>query len=96
MSSTAAAHQADAALAAPGEEEDSYLPIERLAEAGVNAGDIKKARDGGFYTIQSLQMHHSKNLKDIKGLSEARIEKMLGTVTHLLHAHTHSAIPHFC
>ena len=33
-------------------DEDAYQQIEKLAEAGVNAGDIKKARDAGYYTIQ--------------------------------------------
>lgn len=56
---------------------DEYVAIEKLAEVGVNAGDIKKAREAGYHTIQSLQMNHSKHLKDIKGLSEAKIDKLL-------------------
>lgn len=65
---------------APIEEEeayDEYMPIDKLSEVGVNAGDIKKAREAGYHTIQALQMNHSKHLKDIKGLSEAKIDKLL-------------------
>ena len=64
--------------------DDCYLPIEKLADAGVNAGDIKKAREAGYCTIQSLQMNHSKRLKEIKVLSESKIEKMLGKIFELI------------
>ena len=51
-------------------------PRAQLAEFGVNAGDIKKAKDAGYFTVEALQMNHSKRLKDIKGLSEAKIDKV--------------------
>ena len=40
-------------------EEDAYHQIEKLAEVGVNAGDIKKAREAGYYTIQVRDEVHA-------------------------------------
>jgi meiotic recombination protein DMC1 len=41
------------------------------------AADIKKAKEGGFCTIQSLLMHPRKRLHAVKGLSEAKTEKLI-------------------
>ena len=43
----------------------------------MSAGDLKKARDAGFYTCDALLMNTTKRLCEIKGLSEAKIEKIL-------------------
>lgn len=43
----------------------------------VRAADIKKARDAGFHTAQSLIMYPKKVWTEVKGLSEAKVEKML-------------------
>ncbi|KAK9829745.1 hypothetical protein WJX72_007642 [[Myrmecia] bisecta] len=59
------------------EEAEEFDSIERLQELGINAGDIKKAREGGFYTCQALLMNTKKKLTEIKGLSEAKIDKMV-------------------
>jgi hypothetical protein len=37
-------------------EADDFEPIEKLAQLGVNAGDIKKAKDAGYHTCSSLLM----------------------------------------
>eukprot|EP00877_Chromochloris_zofingiensis_P009832 jgi/Chrzof1/5101/Cz15g11140.t1 len=59
------------------EEVDDFEPIEKLQELGVGAADIKKAKEGGFYTVQSLIMVTKKKLQAVKGLSEAKAEKMV-------------------
>jgi len=41
-------------------QEVSFMPIEKLASMGVNAGDIKKAKDAGFHTINCLLMNTKK------------------------------------
>ncbi len=41
------------------------------------AGDIKKAKDAGYFTCESILMNPKKRLNEIKGLSEAKIDKML-------------------
>ncbi|KAK2945425.1 putative Meiotic recombination protein DMC1 like protein [Blattamonas nauphoetae] len=55
----------------------SFIEIEKLQELGVNAGDIKKLKDVGCHTIQSLQMRTRKDLLSVKGLSEAKLDKIL-------------------
>ncbi|WIA40926.1 hypothetical protein OEZ86_004581 [Tetradesmus obliquus] len=56
---------------------DDFQEIEALAELGVSAADVKKAKEGGFFTIQSLIMNPRKRLHAVKGLSEAKADKML-------------------
>ena len=34
-----------------GDEDITYDPVEKLQQLGINAGDIQKLKDGGYYTI---------------------------------------------
>ncbi|XP_019173889.1 PREDICTED: meiotic recombination protein DMC1 homolog [Ipomoea nil] len=43
---------------------------------GINAGDVKKLQDAGIYTCNGLMMHTKKNLTGIKGLAEAKVDKI--------------------
>jgi len=43
---------------------------------GINAADIKKCRDSGIHTVGQVLMAPSKVLLDIKGFSEAKVEKV--------------------
>ena len=45
-------------------------------EKGIAASDIKKLEDGGVYTVEALAHGSKRELSEIKGLSEAKIEKM--------------------
>eukprot|EP01023_Acetabularia_acetabulum_P063660 TRINITY_DN802_c0_g1_i4.p3 TRINITY_DN802_c0_g1~~TRINITY_DN802_c0_g1_i4.p3 ORF type:complete len:371 (-),score=70.67 TRINITY_DN802_c0_g1_i4:915-2027(-) len=56
---------------------NDFESIDKLDQLGINRGDIKKAKDAGFYTCQSLVMNTKKTLCAIRGLSEGKIEKML-------------------
>ncbi|KZV54457.1 hypothetical protein F511_09772, partial [Dorcoceras hygrometricum] len=47
---------------------------------GINAGDVKKLQDAGIYTCNGLMMHTKKNLTGIKGLSEAKVDKICEAV----------------
>ncbi|XP_068650500.1 meiotic recombination protein DMC1 homolog [Aristolochia californica] len=58
------------------EEEDVFESIDRLISQGINAGDIKKLQDAGIFTCNGLMMHTKKNLTSIKGLSEAKVDKI--------------------
>lgn len=40
-------------------------------------GDIKKCKDAGYHTVESLLMNTLKSLSEIKGLSEAKVLKIL-------------------
>ncbi|TYH82377.1 hypothetical protein ES332_D02G056000v1 [Gossypium tomentosum] len=58
------------------DEEDLFEAIDKLITAGINAGDVKKLQDAGIYTCNGLMMHTKKNLTGIKGLSEAKVDKI--------------------
>ena len=34
-----------------GDEDSTFDPVEKLQQLGINAGDIQKLKDGGYYTI---------------------------------------------
>jgi DNA repair protein RAD51 len=53
------------------------MPIESLVEKGINEGDIKKLKEAGYNTIESILFTPMKTLILIKGLSENKIEKIL-------------------
>ena len=69
------------------EEESTFEPVEKLQQFGINASDIQKLKDGGYYTIgmvlktpQKVSNGRGWKCKDLvngKGLSEAKIEKIL-------------------
>lgn len=59
------------------EEFDGPTPIQKMEEHGIAAGDIKKLIEGGFHTIESVAFMSKKHLVLVKGLSEAKIDKIL-------------------
>ncbi|KAL0690306.1 hypothetical protein Bca4012_089984 [Brassica carinata] len=58
------------------EEDDLFEAIDKLIAQGINAGDVKKLQDAGIHTCNGLMMHTKKNLTGIKGLSEAKVDKI--------------------
>ncbi|KAJ9700454.1 hypothetical protein PVL29_005987 [Vitis rotundifolia] len=58
------------------DDEDLFEAIDKLISQGINAGDVKKLQDAGIYTCNGLMMHTKKNLTGIKGLSEAKVDKI--------------------
>ncbi|KAK3129109.1 hypothetical protein QOZ80_6BG0471660 [Eleusine coracana subsp. coracana] len=66
------------------EEEESFESIDKLISQGINAGDVKKLQDAGIYTCNGLMMHTKKSLTGIKGLSEAKVEKICEAAEKLL------------
>nr|CAG8444227.1 7317_t:CDS:10 [Entrophospora candida] len=51
--------------------------IEKLEQLGINTTDIKKLKDHGFHTLESVAYTPRKALLNIKGISEAKVEKIL-------------------
>ncbi|XP_024533828.1 meiotic recombination protein DMC1 homolog [Selaginella moellendorffii] len=64
-------------VAVADEEEDSFETIDKLTAQGINAGDVKKLQDAGIHTCNGLIMQTKKSLTAIKGLSEAKVDKIL-------------------
>lgn len=58
------------------DEDDLFEAIDKLTSHGINAGDVKKLQDAGIYTCNGLMMHTKKHLTGIKGLSEAKVDKI--------------------
>jgi DNA repair protein RAD51 len=75
------------------EEEDSKMqvddepnhPIEQLIEQGINQNDINKLIDAGFNTVESITYTTKKNLVLVKGLSDAKVDKILDACSKICH-----------
>ncbi len=52
-------------------------PIKALEEKGINAGDIKKLEEAGYHTVEAIAFTPKKALINVKGLSEAKVDKIL-------------------
>lgn len=57
--------------------EQQFQEIEKLQDLGINAADINKLKASGYCTILSLIQATKKELCNVKGLSEAKVEKIL-------------------
>merc|ERR1719291_1091977 len=59
------------------DEEVSYSMIDKLQDSGINAADLKKLKDAGFNTSQSVVFAMRKDLLNIKGLSDQKVDKII-------------------
>jgi DNA repair protein RAD51 len=60
------------------------LPITALETCGISANDTKKLKEAGFYTIESIVFTSKKNMIQIKGLTEQKIDKIIENSLKLL------------
>ena len=44
---------------------------------GINSNDIKKLKEAGFNTVESIIYTSKKNLINIKGLTDAKLDKII-------------------
>ena len=60
------------------ESEDDFciVDIDSLQNHGINVADLKKLKTAGICTIRGLKMQTKKKLCQIKGLSEAKVDKI--------------------
>ncbi|KAI8463444.1 MAG: hypothetical protein J3K34DRAFT_146910 [Monoraphidium minutum] len=58
------------------EEAGGPMTIDVLQSHGIPAADIKKLREGGIHTVEALAHAPKKELTMIKGISEAKVEKL--------------------
>ncbi|KAG8231696.1 hypothetical protein J437_LFUL007471 [Ladona fulva] len=58
------------------EEESFFQDVDILQNHGINAADIKKLKSSGICTIKGIQMSTKKRLCAIRGLSEAKVDKI--------------------
>ncbi|XP_067895749.1 DNA repair protein RAD51 homolog 1 isoform X1 [Heterodontus francisci] len=67
-------------------EEESFGPqaISRLEQCGISANDVKKLEEAGFHTVEAVAYAPKKELLNIKGISEAKAEKILAEAAKLV------------
>ena len=66
------------------EDDGGPILISKLEQHGISASDIKKLSEAGYYTIESLAYTPKKTLLAIKGISEAKADKILNEVLKLV------------
>ena len=65
------------------DDESFFQDIGVLQNHGINATDIKKLKTAGICTVKGVQMTTRKRLCGIKGISEAKVEKIKEAVSKL-------------
>ncbi|XP_049419124.1 meiotic recombination protein DMC1/LIM15 homolog isoform X2 [Epinephelus fuscoguttatus] len=73
------------------DEESFFQDIDLLQKHGINMADIKKLKLVGICTVKGIQMTTRKALCNIKGLSEAKVEKIKEAAGKMLTAFQYSA-----
>lgn len=79
-----AMEQAEANLAAATDDDFGPQMISKLESRGVSAADVKKMTEAGFHTVESLAFAPKKQLITIKGISEAKADKILAEASKLV------------
>lgn len=71
--------QSSASANAVGETQDQFGPlcISKLEQNGISSGDIKKLQEAGLHTIEAVAYTPKKMLLAIKGISDAKADKIL-------------------
>ncbi|PLW12182.1 hypothetical protein PCANC_17221 [Puccinia coronata f. sp. avenae] len=60
-----------------------YTDVDALQELGISAQDIKKLKDGGYATVKAVLTASRKQLTNIKGISEIKVEKIKDSASKL-------------
>ncbi|KAJ3121526.1 Meiotic recombination protein dmc1 [Physocladia obscura] len=63
---------------------EEIMEIDKLSTCGINVADILKLKAAGIQTIRGVQMTTVRNLGKIKGMSDAKVEKIKEAATKLL------------
>ena len=58
------------------EEQSACQLVARLEGGSISGNDIKKLKDAGYYTVESVAQATKKDLTTIKGISEQKVEKL--------------------
>mmetsp|Transcript_6756 Transcript_6756/g.23748 ORF Transcript_6756/g.23748 Transcript_6756/m.23748 type:complete len:108 (-) Transcript_6756:770-1093(-) len=60
--------------------ESPYLDLEVVTKHGITKTDVNKFKDAGYHTVESVLYTVKKNLLLIKGITEAKIDKVLEAI----------------
>ena len=58
--------------------------VSALEQQGIAAGDIKKLQEGGFNTVEAIAFTTKKTLINVKGISEAKADKIMAAAAQLV------------
>ncbi|XP_053690330.1 DNA repair protein RAD51 homolog A [Sabethes cyaneus] len=84
--STTKQNKAETSAVTEEQDEDNYGPIliGKLEVNGITAQDIRKLAEAGFHTVEAVAFAPKKQLLAIKGISEAKADKILLEATKLV------------
>ncbi|KAL6226860.1 hypothetical protein ACLB2K_000820 [Fragaria x ananassa] len=60
------------------------VPVEQLQASGIASIDVKKLRDAGLCTVEAVAYSPRKDLLQIKGISEAKVDKIIEAASKLV------------
>lgn len=66
------------------EEETTHVSVEELKSLGVSANDVAKLEEAGYNTVQSLAYAPHKELLNIRGFSDIKVEKLIKEANKLI------------
>ncbi len=71
--------QAEASAIQSSDTQDQFGPISitKLEVNGITTADIKKLQEAGLHTIEAVAYTPKKHLLNIKGISEAKADKIM-------------------
>jgi len=58
--------------------------VSALENSGIAAADIKKLQEGGYHTVESIAFTTKKLLMNVKGISEAKADKIMAAAVQLV------------
>ncbi|KAF7730675.1 recombinase rad51 [Apophysomyces ossiformis] len=67
------------------ENEAAIILVDKLQSCGIAAGDIKKLKEAGYFTVEAIAYTPKKTLSSIKGFSENKIEKIMKEAANQIH-----------
>ena len=76
----------EAAAAADVEDAEASgpMPVGALEAHGIGSADVKKLREAGYHTVESVVYAPKKALLGIKGISEAKADKVIAEAQKLV------------
>eukprot|EP01018_Ginkgo_biloba_P027800 Gb_14443 [translate_table: standard] len=66
------------------EQQHGPYPVEQLQACGISATDTKKLKDAGLCTVEAVTYSPKKELIQIKGLSDAKVDKIIEAASKLV------------
>ncbi|GCE97137.1 recombinase rad51 [Zygosaccharomyces mellis] len=62
----------------------SFVPLEKLQINGITSSDLNKLREFGLHTVEAVAYAPRKQLMEVKGISEAKADRLLNEAARLV------------